>query len=186
MVVFALVLGFACKEQEKQVAKEVGNEVRDRVGEAASKVRDKTIEAGGAAREKLGEATEKVVEVGGDVLDRAVETGKKAKVELAKVYKSDHDYDLAIDAPDSAEAKAHAARMEKMPSVDIKGVRVAYEEDSQLSLRGTQYMKHFRATWKRSDGKVVRVSFYTKETLDAVAFAQLLGKLVPVVELVVK
>jgi hypothetical protein len=131
------------------------------------------------------EMKDKVVEVTSDLVDRAVEKGKAAKVELDKAYKSDHEYDLAIDEAGSTDAAAHAAKLEQMPSVDINGVRVGYEEDSNLSLKGKTYTKHFRASWKRGD-KIVRVSFYTKETIDAVAFAKLLQKLVPAVMLIIK
>ena len=164
-MVVALVLLFAngCKDKDKETARDI-----------AKTVKEKTIAA-----------KDKVVEVSGDLLDDAIEKGKAAKVELDKAYKTDHAYDLAIDDVGSAEAAAHAARMAEMPSVDIKGVRVAYEEDSNLSLRGSSYSKHFRASWKRND-KIIRVSFYTKETIDAVAFAQLLAKIVPAVEFVVK
>ncbi|MBA3503431.1 MAG: hypothetical protein M4D80_11830 [Myxococcota bacterium] len=163
MVVVAVLMWAGCKEKDKDAAREIAQNVKER-----SIV-----------------AKDKVVEVTGDLYDKAVEKGKAAKVELDKAYKSDSEYDLAIDDVDSAEAAAHAAKMDKLPSVDVKGVRVAYEEDSNLSLRGTTYKKHFRASWKRND-KIIRVSFFTKETIDAVAFAQLLAKIVPAVEFVVK
>lgn len=134
-----------------------------------------------AAREIANTVKDKTV----DLVDKAVEKGKAAKVELDKAYKTENAYDLAVDEVGSAEAAAHQARMDKMPAVDVKGVRVAYEEDSNLSLRGTTYSKHFRASWKRND-KIIRVSFYTKETLDVVAFAELVHKLVPAVEMIIK
>ena len=163
MVVVALLLLAACKEKDKETAREI-----------ASSVKAKTIEA-----------KDKVVEVTSDFLDAALEKGKAAKVELDKAYKTEHAYDLAVDDASSAEAAAHAARLDKMPAVEIDGVRVGYEEDAKLSLRGTTYAKHFRASWKRGD-KIIRVSFFTKETIDAVAFAQLLAKIVPAVEMIVK
>jgi hypothetical protein len=134
-----------------------------------------------AARDIANTVKDKTV----DLVDTAVEKGKAAKAELDKAYKSESAYDLAVDDLSSAEAAAHQARMDKMPAVDVKGVRVAYEEDSNLSLRGTTYSKHFRASWKRND-KIVRVSFYTKETLDIVAFAALIQKIVPAVEMIIK
>lgn len=163
MVVVVVMLFAGCKEKDKDAAREI-----------AQSVKEKTIEA-----------KDKVVEVSGDVVDAALEKGKAAKVELDKAYKTDKAYDLAVDDVGSADAAAHAAKLEAMPSVEINGVRVGYEEDSNLSLRGTTYSKHFRASWKRGD-KIVRVSFFTKETMDLVAFAELLKKLVPAVQMIIK
>jgi len=170
--VIACVLLLGCKDKDKEKAKDIANSVKE-----------KTVEVAGTAKDKIGAATDKAVEIAGEVAESAVANGKKAKVELDKVYKTDNAYELAVDEVGSAEAEIHAKRLEKMPSIEIKGVRVGYEEDSNLSLRGTTYSKHFRASWKRKD-KIIRVSFYTKETIDAAAFAQLLAKLVPVVDTV--
>jgi len=163
IVVAGLLLFAGCKEKDKDAAREI-----------ASNVKERTIQA-----------KDKVVEVTGDLLDQAIEKGKAAKVELDKAYKSDHAYDLAVDDVGSAEAAAEQARIDKMPSVDIKGVRVAYEEDSNLSLKGKTFTKHFRASWKHGE-KIIRVSFYTQETIDAVAFAALLAKLFPAVQMIIK
>lgn len=163
MVVVALLL-FGCKEKDKEAARDI-----------AQSVKEKSIEA-----------KDKVVEVGGELIDKAVEKGKAAKVELDKAYKSEHDYDLAVEEPDAAKAAEHAKKLEAMPSVEVNGVKVGYEEDSSLSLKGKTYTKHFRATWKREDGKIIRISYFTKETIDLAAFAQLLQKIVPAVMLVIK
>lgn len=166
MTVVVLVLGLAgCKD--KEIDKEAAREI-------AQSVKEKSIEA-----------KDKVVEVTGDLVDKALEKGKAAKVELDKAYKSEHDYDLAVDDVGSAAAAAHAAKLEAMPSVDINGVRVGYEEDANLSLKGKTYKKHFRASWKRND-KIIRVSYFSKETIDAVAFTKLLAKIVPAVEMIIK
>lgn len=140
--------------------------------------RDKDQEA---ARDLAKSVKDKTVAV----VDTLAERTKAVKAELDKVYKTDNAYDLAVDDLDSAEAAAHAARMDSMPSVDVNGVRVAYEEDANRSLRGTTYTKHFRASWKHQD-KIIRVSFYTKESLDIVAFAALIQKIVPAVQMFIK
>lgn len=172
LVVVAVLLACGCKDKDTEAARDMVTQAKDR-----------TVEVAGNAKDKLGQATETALETAGQAFDKTLVLGKTAKAELDKVYKSDKDYDLAVDTVGSKEAEQHAARLDKMPSVEVKGVRVGYEEDSQLSLRGTTYAKHFRASWKRGD-QVVRVSFYTKETLDLVAFAKLLQKLVPAVEAV--
>lgn len=161
MVVALVLLLAGCKDKDKQTARDLAETVKD----------------------KAVAAKDKVVDVTGEVVDLALAKGKAAKTELDKAYRTEHTYDLAVDDLDSEAAAAHAARLDAMPSIEVKGIRVGYEEDAKLSLRGTTYTKHFRASWKRGD-KLVRVSFYTQENLDLVAFAELLGKLVPAVELV--
>ena len=172
LVVVAVLLACGCKEKETQAARDI-----------VTQAKDKTVEVAGNAKDKLGRATETALETAGQAFDRALVLGTRAKTELDKVYKTDKDYELAVDTVGSKEAEQHATRLDKMSSVEVKGVRVGYEEDSQRSLRGMTYAKHFRASWKRGD-QVVRVSFYTKETLDLVAFAKLLHELVPAVEAV--
>ncbi len=164
LVVVGLLLFAGCKEKDKEAARDI-----------AQSVKEKSIEA-----------KDKVVEVGGDLLDKAVEKGKAAKVELDKAYKSEHDYDLAIEEPDAAQAAEHARKLESMPAVEVSGVRVGYEEDSNLSLKGKTYSKHFRASYKREDGKIVRISYFSKETIDLAEFAKLLQKIIPAVMLVIK
>jgi len=162
LVVAGLLLVSGCKETDKEAAREI-----------AQNVKEKSIKA-----------KDKVVEVGGDLVDKAIEKGKAAKVELDKAYNSEHEYDLAIEEPDAE--STHAKQLEAMPSVEINGVRVGYEQDSNLTLKGKTYTRHFRASWKREDGKIMRVSYFTKETIDLVEFAKLLQKIVPAVMLVIK
>ena len=200
-LVVALVLLAGCKDKEqsdkardvvaqaKDKTAEMAGGAKDKLGEMAGKAvdtageaADKAGDTAGKAADKAGEAVDKV----GEAYDKALVLGRGAKAELDKVYKTDKDYALAVDDVASEDAGKHAERLDKMPSIEIKGVRVGYEEDSNLSLRGTTYSKHFRASWKRGDGKLVRVSFYTKEQLDLVAFAQLLQKLVPAVQTVLR
>jgi hypothetical protein len=156
LVVVAALLACGCKDEQKEAR------------EVVAKAKDRTVE---------------VIDTAGEAVAKAIVLGKGAKAELDKVYRTQHDYALAVDELGSQDAEQHAARLDAMPSIEVRGVRVGYEEDSELSLRGTTYSKHFRASWKRGD-KIVRVSFYTKETLDLVAFAQLLQKLIPAVETV--
>jgi len=115
--------------------------------------------------------------------EAALAAGRRVKAELDKVYKTDTDYELAvsrIDADDQA-ASAHAARLQAMPTVTIGAVTVGYVDESERSLRGVRYARHFRASWRRSDD-LVWVSYFSREELDAAAFAALLQKLVPLVE----
>lgn len=141
------------------------------------------------AREKA-EAEVKQVEdkakvVQARVMDATVR-GLQAKSELDKVYKttSDYDLDISADGIDGEGMKAHEAKIAAMPNVKVGDLTVGYEESQERSLKGQTYAKHFRATWVHG-GKKVGVGYYSKEELDAVAFAALLEKLVPAVQLVV-
>lgn len=109
----------------------------------------------------------------------AVGLARTVKSELDKVYKTDSDYDLDITR--AGASKEHAAKLAAMPHVTVKGVTVGYEESSTLSLHGVGYKKHFRATWRRGNEDVI-VAFATDENIDAVAFAKLVEKMVPIVE----
>ncbi len=103
------------------------------------------------------------------------------KRELDKVYKTTTRYDLAI-SEDEGDAKvaAHQAALAKMNRVVVKDVTVGYEQRSDLTVNGTAYARHFRASWT-TDGKVVGVSYYSQKEMDAEAFVRLLDKLVPIV-----
>lgn len=129
------------------------------------------------------DAKEKAKEVQAKVFDAAA-VGLKAKSELDKVYKttSDYDLELASDAVDDAGMKEHEAKIAAMPNVRVGDLTVGYEESQERSLRGQTYAKHFRATWVHG-GKKVGVGYYSREELDAVAFAALLQKLVPAVQM---
>ncbi|MBI2901049.1 MAG: hypothetical protein HYY17_12760 [Planctomycetes bacterium] len=113
----------------------------------------------------------------------AAQTAVEVKREIDKVYKTKTDYDLVVSAEDAdGEAmKAHEAKVQAMPHVTIDGVTVGYEESEERSLKGVTYTKHYRATWCR-DGKKIGVGYYSREEIDAVAFVELLKKLVPIVE----
>ena len=180
LLVVVLLLG--CKDKEREQARDMASKAKDKTVEVAGTAKDKITDVAGKAVDKASETAE----TASAAFDKALVLGKGAKDELDKVYKTDKDYALAVDDAASEDAAKHAERLDKMPSVEIKGLRVGYEEDSNLSLRGTTYSKHFRASWKRGDGKIVRVSFFTKEQLDLVAFAQLLHKIVPAVQTVLR
>lgn len=113
----------------------------------------------------------------------AAAAGRDAKAELDQVYKTDTDYDLVVTAEDAndEETKKHDAALASMPTVTIGGVTVGYEEQTTTNLGGRTYTKHFRATWIRN-GRKIGVGYYSMEKIDAVAFAKLLEKLVPIVE----
>jgi hypothetical protein len=111
--------------------------------------------------------------------ERALGLGKRVKNELDKVYKTTKDYDVIIEeGPALAE---HDAKLAAMPHVNIGGLDVAYEESSTLSVNGSSYSKHFRATWRDGD-RVVAISYFTKEEIDAAAFIELLKMLIPIVQ----
>ncbi|HUQ05839.1 MAG TPA: hypothetical protein VM261_25230 [Kofleriaceae bacterium] len=109
----------------------------------------------------------------------AVGVARTVKAELDKVYKTDSDYDLDITR--AGASTDHAAKLAAMPHVSVNGVTVGYEEAATRSLHGVGYRKHFRATWRRGNEDVI-VSFATQDNIDAVAFAKLVEKMVPIVE----
>ncbi len=109
-----------------------------------------------------------------------VEAAKDVKTELDKVLPSKTEYELIFDAPEEGadKLKTHQARLVKMDRVEVQGVTVGYEERKDRSLGGTSFERHFRATWVL-DRKVIAVSYYSKKGIDAIAFQELLKKLVP-------
>ena len=107
--------------------------------------------------------------------------GSRAKAELDKVYRSSTDYDLDVTTADAS--PAHAAKLAALPHVTIGDVTVGYEQVAIVSATGVGRSRHFRCTWRRGDRDVI-VGYQTREELDLVAFAALLGKLVPAVETV--
>ncbi|GEM_PF-5147033 len=119
---------------------------------------------------------------GRKILDMA-QTAIEVKRELDKVYKTETDYDLAVSSEegDSATMKEHEAKIQAMPHVTIEGVTVGYVESEERSIRGVSYTKHYRATWCRN-GRKIGVGYYSKKEIDAIAFVELLKKLVPIVE----
>lgn len=176
--------------KDEQKAKDEAKSLADKLKSAGEQVGDKATTVGKDVADKAKGLGDKVVDktagVAGDVAGKAtalskeaLATGKKVKAELDKVYKSSSDYDITVDAvPESA--ADHDARLAAMPSVKVGTTAVGYEQDSAVSLMGTKYSRHFRATWRAADGRTVRLSFYTKEELDIPAFVNLLQKIVPV------
>jgi hypothetical protein len=129
----------------------------------------------GDAKEDATRAGKRVEREARDLVD----TAKQVKRELDKVYKSTKDYDVILEEGPSLDE--HQQELARLPHVSVGGVDVAYEETSSLSLNGVSYAKHFRATWRRGD-RVIAVSYYSQERIDAKAFAALLGVIVPAVE----
>ena len=129
----------------------------------------------GEAKEDATRAAKKVERETRDLVGAA----RTVKRELDKVYQSRSDYDVILEEGPSLDE--HQRELEKLPHVSVGGVDVAYVETSELSVNGVAYTKHFRATWRRGD-RVMAVSFYSKEAIDAVAFGALLQKLIPIVE----
>lgn len=146
-------------------------------GEAKDQAKEKAQQARVAAADVVGT----VKTAGSDAFDAAA-VALRAKRELDKVYRTTSGYDLVVAAQDADDAglRAHAAKIEAMPHVTVKGVTVGYQEDRDRSLRGESYARHFRATFVLK-GRTVGVSYYTHEELDLIAFAALLERLVPVV-----
>jgi hypothetical protein len=200
-----LVLAFACSKDEakdsagkaKEKASSLGGDVKDKMFSVGDDVRAKAKELGADAKSKVGAATDVVGNAADQVVDTAgsvatsvadtatgaLATGKRVKAELDKVYKTTHDYDIAVDevGTSTPAGEAHAKQLDAMPSVKVGDATVGYTEDLARSVGGVTRSKHFRASWRRGD-KIVRVSFFTSERIDAVAFAALLRELVPIVE----
>lgn len=188
-----ILLGCGKREEAKQVAETAKHAAVDTAETVESKASDmtaKVVDKAGAVGDKAAgvkdAALDKASEMSGTAFDTAASayvTGKRAKAELDKVYKTTHDYDLAVDdvTAESPEGKAHAKRLATLPTVTVGGATVGYEEDVARSVGGVTRSKHFRASWRRGD-TIVRVSYFTSERIDAIAFAQLLQKLVPIVE----
>ena len=137
------------------------------------------------ARTEIAEVKDKATVAQAKAFDAAA-TGLRIKGELDKVYKttSDYDLDISADGVDDDGMKAHEARIAAMPNVKVGDLTVGYEESQERSLKGQTFARHFRATWVHG-GKKVGVGYYSKEEIDAVAFAALLEKLVPAVQMVV-
>lgn len=152
---------------------------KDSATQTAEQAKEVVVAKAGAAKTVAVDTTTAV----GERLATAYATGKRVKSELDKVYKTTHDYDLAVDdvAASSPEGEAHAKDLAALPSVTVGDVKVGYREDVSRSVGGVTYAKHFRATWRRGD-RVYRVSYFTSEQLDAVAFADLVQRVVPLVE----
>ena len=129
-------------------------------------------EAADAARERAGQAFADA--------ETLVQATKDVKAEYDKLMPSTTEYDLVFAEPEegSDRLKEHDARLKTMDRVEVEGITVGYEERKDRSLGGTAFERHFRATWAY-EGRVLAVSYYSKKQIDAVAFQELLQKLVP-------
>lgn len=136
-----------------------------------------------AAREKALE-----VKAGAELkakgLQSLVAVAQEAKNELEKIHKTTTDYDLVISDPESGDdkLKAHQEQIASMNHIEVEGLTVGYEERQDRSFQSMAYERHFRATWIR-EGKVIGVSYYTKEETDLKAFGELVQKLIPIVNI---
>lgn len=110
-----------------------------------------------------------------------VTAAKEAKAEYEKLFPSKTEYDLVFEVPEegSDKLKAHQVKLSKMSRLEVEGLTIGYEERKERSLGGKSYEKHFRATWI-FENRVVGIGYYSKKSLDAVAFTELLRKLVPI------
>ena len=196
-VVLALGACGNSNEEKKEQGKELADKLGDRLRSAGDKVREQATTSSEKVADKAQDLTAKAKGLGGNVIDKttgvagdvaakasalskeALAARKQVKAELGKVYQSKFDYDITVDATPEAAAD-HEARLAKMPSVKVGTTAVGYEQDSEHSLLGVKYSRHFRATWRALDGRTVRLSFYTQEELDLPAFVKLLQKIVPV------
>lgn len=162
-----------CKDSSTK-AREAESKAREAAREAETTARGGARTVEGAGR-KTYEAGRVAYATGREAAGLA----RTVKAELDKVYKSDQAYDLAITR--AGASKEHAATLEAVPHVTVRGVTVGYEETATRSLNGVGYKKHFRATWRRGDEDVI-VSYATQDSIDVVAFARLVEKMVPIVE----
>ncbi len=167
---FTVALLSACKDKAEQAA-ETARQARETAARQAEAAERKAA----AARRGAEAAVDRAAATARDATGLA----RTVKAELDKVYKSERDYDLDITR--TGASGSHAARLAAMPHVRVGDVTVGYEESASTSLHGIGYARHFRATWRR-DGEDVIVSYATQEEIDAVAFAALVQKLVPIVE----
>jgi hypothetical protein len=157
-------------------------DAKDKAEERAAEARDKTSSLLDKASTLEKELEQKKGVVTAKVFD-ATMVALRVKGELDKVRKvsGEYDIDVSTEGADDAAMKQHEAKIAAMPHVTVGELTVGYEEDQNRSLRGTTFARHFRAIWAHG-GKKVAVSYYTKEELDAQAFAKLLESLVPLVQ----
>ncbi|MEJ7597896.1 MAG: hypothetical protein WKG01_08315 [Kofleriaceae bacterium] len=195
LLLLVAVLVAGCSEDKAKPA-EANSSLGDKLASAGRKVRDTATTVGEDVAGKAKDLSDQAKGLGSSVVDRttgvagdvagkatslskeALATGKRVKAELDKVHRSSFDYDLSVDATPEA-AAAHERRLATMPNVVVGTTNVGYEQDSDVSILGTKYRRHFRATWRAGDGRTVRLSLFTQEELDLVAFANLLQKIVP-------
>lgn len=168
-------------EKLESTGRKVADKATTMAEDMAGKARDLRDQAKGLGSSVVDRTTNVAGEVAGTATSlsrEALATGKRVKAELDKVHRTSFDYDLSVDASREA-AATHEATLANMPKVTVGTTTVGYEQDTKVSLLGTKYRRHFRATWRAQDGRTVRLSLFTQEELDLVAFANLLQKIVP-------
>ena len=134
-----------------------------------------------AAREKAGEVKAEA-ERKAKGLQSLVAVAQEAKSELEKIHKTNTEYDLVISDPETGDdkLKAHQEQLASMNHIEVEGLTIGYEERQDRSFQSVTYERHFRATWVM-EGKVIGVSYYTKQETDLKAFEELVRKLIPIV-----
>ena len=197
-----LVLALGCgkgtaKEEPKEEPKPKVEESKgwsDRLGDVA----DKAKSVGDVAKTVGGDVADKAKSMSGDVTDKAkalaiemaikaatlsssaIDAGRRLKDELHKAHAMTFDYDIAIDTVTEAESD-HLARISGMKQLKVGAYTIGFEQDSKHPL-GEVYKWQFRATWRITDGRAVRLSFFTNEELKIADFGLLLATLVPIAE----
>ena len=175
-LVLVLILLASCgssRDDAERKAREARGYAEARAAEAQAAAAQKAEQAVDRAASARAKAAAAVADA-----TRMRTIAAQAKAELDKVYATRSAYDLDIDTP--AATAAHAQKLAAMPHVTVGDLTVGYEEASAMSVTGTSSRRHFRATWRRGDRDVI-VGYQTEGTLDLVAFAKLLHKLVPIV-----
>lgn len=164
----------------KEVAQFVASDAKDAASGAADAAKGAADAALGLAKDTASAADQTAA-----LMAQKLAALTALREELGKIYKSGYDVDLLLEGVDPAAEKDFAAKLAAMPNLEVAGVTVGYEENSNLSLNGKTYTKSFRASWVYQ-GKKLSLAYYSSEQFDAKAFAALLEKAVPVVQGFVK
>jgi hypothetical protein len=170
----------------KDKAGELASAAGEKAGELAADAKDAAIVAGEKAGELAGVAKDKISGLISGAASAADVVGS-VKKEFDKVYQSATTYDLAIstEGVDDAAMKKLEAEVAGLPTIEVGGAKIAYQDSSATTINNVTYAKSFGAVWVVG-GKKIGLTFYTQQNIDTVAFAETLQKLVPVVEKYVK
>jgi hypothetical protein len=185
-----LALGLlACSQDElKQQANaayqgsaEVAHKAASAAGEAAQAAADKTASAANQLAAALPQDPAQSVKDAASSVAKQLAGLDALRAEVAKVYSNEHDLDFLVEPIDSEAQRAFEAKLAAMPSLEVSGLKVGYEEQNTLSLHGKSYSSSFRASWLYQ-GQKISLAYYSQEKFDAKAFAALLERLVPVAQ----
>ncbi len=175
VILVAAAGGCGEKKEKASEAKVTATEVKDEVKDKAGGLLDRAAALKDKAEAVKDQATAKLFD--------AAAVALRVKGEFDKVYQAAGAYDVQISAEgaDDAGMKAHQEKIAAMPHVSVGDLTIGYEEAAEKSLNGTSFTRHFRATWVQN-GQKIGLSYYTQEQIDLEAFAKLLVKFVPVVQ----